>query len=280
MERRPGTREKLQGVIFGVESRWGRAFDIVLIGAIVVSVVLAMLETVEGIGRPGGLLGLRPAKYETALRAAGWIFTALFTLEYALRLYCAEKRLRYARSFFGIVDFLAVGPVYIGLFVPGGQYFVLVRVLRILRIFRVFGLASYEQETRVMLSALGASARRIIVFLLFVLTMVVMLGSLMYLIEGRANGFTSIPRSIYWAVVTLTTVGYGDISPKTPLGQGLAGLIMILGYSLIVVPTGFVSVAVADAMRQGSPENCPACGKSPGSAAAHFCMHCGRELEA
>jgi len=281
-----GIRTRLRRVIFGVETPSGRYFDVVLIFFILVSVILAMLETVEGIGRPGPL-GLREARYETALRAAGWAFTTLFTVEYLLRLYCAERRAAYALSFFGIVDLLAVGPVYVGLLIPGGQYFVLVRVLRILRIFRVFGLAAYEQETRVMLAALRASLRRIAVFLLFVVTMVVMLGSLMYLIEGPKNGFRSIPLSIYWAIVTLTTVGYGDISPQTALGQGLAGVIMILGYSLIVVPTGFVSVAVAEAHRrnpapdQSAPRDrrpCPSCSAAPGGPEAVYCMKCGTRL--
>jgi voltage-gated potassium channel len=282
-------REKLRGVIFGIETRAGRLFDVFLLIAIVISVLLVMLETVVGIGRAGPL-DVPPARYVVPLRVAGWVFTALFTVEYLLRLYCAERRLSYAFSFFGIVDFLAVGPVYAGLLVPGGQYFALVRLLRVLRIFRVFGMAAYVRETRMMLTALRSSARRIIVFLIFVLTMVVMLGSLMYLIEGRNNeAFSSIPRSIYWAVVTLTTVGYGDISPKSPLGQAIAGLIMILGYSLIVVPTGFVSVAVAGASAEEQPPPaaaggeagnaaCGACGRDDHDPDARFCKACGAEL--
>ena len=268
-------RQKLRQVIFGVETRAGRLFDVFLIIAIVASVVLVMLETVEEVDQA----------WAARLRAAQWVFTALFTVEYALRLYSAEKRWGYALSFFGIVDFLAVVPVYAGLALPGGgPFFIMVRVLRVLRIFRVFGMAGYERETRVLLEALRASARRIIVFLLFIMTLVVMLGSLMYAIEGRSNeGFSSIPRSVYWAVVTLTTVGYGDISPRTAVGQAIAGLIMILGYSLIVVPTGFVSVAVASAAGKGTaapaaPARRCLCGKEQPDPEARFCSSCGKEL--
>ena len=263
-------RKKLREVIFGVETRSGRLFDVVLIVCILVSVLVVMLETVKGVER----------EYGSQLRAAEWSFTVLFTIEYVLRLYSAERRRKYAFSFFGVVDFLAVAPAYAALFTPLRHLVMVVRVLRLLRIFRVFGLANYVEETRVLLSALRASARRIVIFLLFILTMVAMLGALMYVVERDSrSGFDNIPRSIYWAIVTLTTVGYGDIHPQTGLGQGIAAAIMILGYSLIVVPTGFVSVAVADATRSGDlSRKCPQCGSVGHDGGARFCKGCGAPL--
>jgi voltage-gated potassium channel len=271
-------------IIFGVESRAGRTFDVVLIACILVSVLVAMLETVGSVAAEHGAL----------LRALGWCFTGLFTVEYLARLWCAEKRLAYAFSFFGVVDFLAVVPAYAALFTAFRHLVTVVRVLRLLRIFRVFGMATYVEETRALLTALRASARRIVVFLLFILTMVAILGSLMYVVEGGAGdaakaneGFDSIPRGIYWAIVTLTTVGYGDIHPQTGLGQAIAALIMIMGYSLIVVPTGFVSVAVAEASRggprasggAGESRTCPACAAGGHGEDARFCRLCGKPLE-
>jgi voltage-gated potassium channel len=251
-----------------------------LLVCILVSVLVAMLETVPSIA----------AEHGAWLRAAGWAFTGLFTLEYAVRLWCAARARSYALSFFGIVDFLAVFPAYAALFSPLRQLVMVVRALRLLRIFRIFGMGSYVEETRVLLGALRASARRIVVFLLFVMTTVTVLGSLMYAVERGNGGFDSIPRGIYWAIVTLTTVGYGDIRPQTGLGQAVAAVIMILGYSMIVVPTGFVSVAVASASKAGAraagpeePERepgpvCPGCAASGHGADARFCRRCGREL--
>ncbi len=262
-------RKRLREVIFGVDTRAGRLFDVVLIVCILISVLVVMLETVEGVERD----------YGSQLRTAEWFFTVLFTIEYLLRLYSAEKRRKYAFSFFGVVDFLAVAPAYAALFTPLRHLVMVVRVLRLLRIFRVFGLANYVEETRVLLTALKASARRIVIFLLFILTMVAMLGALMYVVERDNPGFDNIPRSIYWAIVTLTTVGYGDIHPQTGLGQGIAAAIMILGYSLIVVPTGFVSVAVAEATRSGDvSRKCPQCGSAGHDAGAGFCKGCGAQL--
>ncbi|MHC4916992.1 MAG: ion transporter [Planctomycetota bacterium] len=273
-------REKAREVIFGVETRAGRAFDVVLIVSILVSVLVAMLETVPGVAGTHG----------ASLRAVGWCFTGLFTVEYLVRLWCAEKPLRYAFSFFGVVDFLAVVPAYAALFTAFRHLVTVVRVLRLLRIFRVFGLATYVEETRALLTALKASARRIVVFLLFIMTMVAILGSLMYVVERGVEGgnrdFDSIPRGIYWAIVTLTTVGYGDIHPQTGLGQAIAAVIMIMGYSLIVVPTGFVSVAVAEAVRAEPPaaggaapgRTCPGCSSGGHDPAARFCSSCGARL--
>ncbi|MEM9665846.1 MAG: ion transporter, partial [Bacteroidota bacterium] len=211
---------------------------------------------------------------------AEWGFTILFTIEYVLRLISVERPLRYATSFFGIVDLLAVIPTYLSFFLPGAQFLLVVRLLRVLRVFRVLKLAIYLDEASILTEALRASRRKIIIFVFTVATLVVILGSLMYLIEGAENGFTSIPRSIYWAVVTLTTVGYGDISPQTNLGQTLAALIMIIGYGIIAVPTGIVSAEIA---RAGAPTRvttlacrvCMAEGHAPGS---RYCNQCGEEL--
>jgi voltage-gated potassium channel len=277
-------REKIREVIFGVDTRSGRAFDVFLLLCILVSVLVAMLETVSGVR----------TRFESPLRLAGWAFTVLFSVEYLLRFYSAEGRLKYALSFFGVIDFLAVAPAYVALFTPVGGMLMMVRVLRLLRIFRVFGMASYVEETRVLLAALKASTRRIVVFLLFILTMVSMLGALMYVVERGNPKFDSIPRGVYWAIVTLTTVGYGDIKPESGLGQAVSAIIMILGYSLIVVPTGFVSVAVASAARTGEAEGtaqggeppqsgartCGECAREGHDADARFCKSCGAELAA
>jgi voltage-gated potassium channel len=271
-------RGRLYRVIFGVDTRAGRVFDVALLVCILLSVLVVMLDTVAEVRD----------RHEALLRAAGWVFTVLFSLEYLLRVYSAERRLRYAFSFLGLVDFLAVAPAWAGLFLPGEQYVLLtvVRLLRVLRVFRIFQMASYVEETRVLLTALRASSRRIVVFLLFVVTTVALLGALMYAVERGNPGFDSIPRSIYWAIVTLTTVGYGDIRPMTGLGQALAAAVMILGYSLIVVPTGFVSVAAVEAVRsgRGSPDGgagcaCPDCGHLAREAGSRFCPACGRRLE-
>jgi voltage-gated potassium channel len=204
-------------------------------------------------------------------------FTALFTLEYATRLYCAPKQMRYAGSFFGIVDLLAVLPTYFTLFFPGGKFLLVIRVLRVLRIFRVFKLIKFVREANLLLQALRASRRKIFVFLYTVISLVIIFGSLMYVIETESNGFTSIPRSIYWAIVTLTTVGYGDISPATNLGQTLAALIMLLGYSIIAVPTGIVSAEIARATGRGT-KVCPHCDIGGHDQDAFHCKFCGEKL--
>ncbi len=260
-------REKLRAIIFGTDTTEGRAFDIGLVVAILASVLVVMLDTVDAIQVEAG----------PALGILGWLFTIFFTLEYFLRLYAASRPREYAFSFFGVVDFLAVFPFYFAPVLPATQYVIIIRVLRLLRIFRIFKLSPFERETANLIAALRASSRRIIVFLLIVFTLVVILGSCMYVIEDEAAGFTSIPTSVYWAIVTLTTVGYGDISPRTGIGQALAGIIMILGYSLIIVPTGFISVAARDlAVRPG--EECPRCQAVGHAPDARFCRCCGHPL--
>jgi voltage-gated potassium channel len=267
-DKRDRLRRDLNTIIFGADTPLGRAYDLALLAIIGTSVLMVMLDSVASLHAGHGRF----------FHACEWGFTVFFTLEYLVRLWCGDKALRYAFSFFGVVDFLGVIPTYLSVFFHGSRYLVAIRFLRVLRVFRVMKLSSYEGELRAMGNALKASRRRILVFLFFVMTMVVVLGSLMYVVEGEANGFTSIPISIYWAVVTLTTVGYGDISPGTPLGQAVAAVLMILGYSIIVVPTGIVSVAAAQAAPTHS-RRCPACRRERHDADASHCKFCGSRLD-
>ena len=262
-------RHRLHEIIFEADTAAGKWFDILLIVSIIASVILVMLDSVTGIRQV----------YGPWLNSGEWFFTLLFTAEYLLRLFCVQRPLLYARSFFGIVDLLAILPTYLSVILPGGHYFIVIRVLRLLRIFRVFKLVQFLSEARLLLAALRASMRKIAVFLCTVLTLVMIFGALMYVVEGAANGFTSIPRSIYWAIVTMTTVGYGDISPQTDLGQALAAFIMIIGYGIIAVPTGIVTVELSRATRQGvSTQACPKCGRDGHDADADFCKYCGASL--
>ena len=262
-------RHRLHEIIFEADTAAGKWFDILLIASIIASVILVMLDSVVGIREV----------YGPWLNSGEWFFTLLFTAEYLLRLFCVQRPLLYARSFFGIVDLLAILPTYLSVILPGGHYFIVIRVLRLLRIFRVFKLVQFLSEARSLLGALRASARKIAVFLCTVITLVMIFGALMYVVEGAANGFTSIPRSIYWAIVTMTTVGYGDISPQTDLGQALAAFIMIIGYGIIAVPTGIVTVELSRATHQEvSTQACPKCGREGHDADADFCKYCGASL--
>lgn len=262
-------RGKLFEVIFEADTPAGKWFDIVLIISILVSVVIVMLDSV------GPVRG----KYGPILYALEWFFTILFTLEYILRLSCVGRPIKYAVSFFGIIDLLAILPTYMSLLFFGSRYLLVVRVLRVLRIFRVLKLGHHTKEAVVLKKALYASRRKILVFIFVVLTMVVIIGALIYLIEGQENGFTSIPRSIYWAIVTLTTVGYGDISPKTGVGQFLAAIVMILGYSIIAVPTGIVTVELSQAYKEKSnTQACPDCSAEGHDSDALYCKFCGTKL--
>ena len=261
-------QERIYRIIFEADTPAGKSFDLLLILAIVASVVAVMLDSVLRVrAAVGGLLA-----------TAEWAFTILFTVEYVLRLYSAPRRLRYARSFFGVIDLLALAPTYLSILLPGGHYLLVVRVLRVLRVFRVLKLAKYVAEAELIVDALKASGRKIAVFLFAVLSIVVVVGSLIYLIEGDASGFTSIPRSVYWAIVTLTTVGYGDISPRTPLGQTMAAAIMILGYGLIAVPTGLVSMEISLALSRHQKRICPECGTAESDPDARFCRRCAADL--
>ena len=266
-------RSRWHEIIFESDTPAGRRFDVWLLVAIVLSVGVVMLESVPALD----------ARYGVELRAAEWAFTVLFTLEYAVRLACVKRPMGYALSFFGVVDMLAIAPAYASLVIPGAQALAVVRTLRLLRVFRVLKLVHYLQEMQVLTQALRASRRKIAVFISTVLTAVVVLGSLMYLVEGAENGFTSIPMSVYWAIVTLTTVGYGDISPQTPAGQILASVIMILGYGLIAVPTGVVTVEIAQAglsaaRVQVPGQSCRHCSAEGHPAGAKFCHRCGGAL--
>jgi len=265
---RPRWRTRLHEVIFEADTPAGRAFDIALLIVIVVSVVAVMLESVADIRR----------RYGDLLRVLEWVVTITFTIEYVLRLLAVDRPSRYARSFFGIVDLLAIVPTYLGLFVPEAHSLMVVRVVRLLRVFRVLKLARFLGEAQLLLRALRASRRKITVFLGAIVTVVIVVGALMYVIEGEANGFTSIPTSMYWAVVTLTTVGYGDIAPRTTLGQLLAALLMILGYGIIAVPTGIVTVELANASRAVSRQACPGCGIEGHDVDATHCKACGAHL--
>ena len=267
-----GWRARTHEVIFEAETPAGKLFDVLLIAAIVASIVVVMLESVGSIR----------ASHHDVLYAAEWFFTILFTVEYVLRLATIGRPGRYGLSFFGVIDLLAIVPTYLDLLVPGARYLLSIRALRLLRIFRVLKIAKYLTELQVLIQAMRASRRKVSVFLFTVATLVIIFGSLMYVIEGEKNGFTSIPRSIYWAVVTLTTVGYGDISPQTNLGQTLAAVIMIVGYSIIAVPTGIVTAELADAARKGdqavSTQACEECGAEGHDTDAVHCKHCGEVL--
>jgi voltage-gated potassium channel len=262
-------RRRLHEIIFEADTPAGRAFDVVLIISIVCSVLTVMLDSIPRVR----------AVYAPTLIAVEWGFTLLFTLEYALRLLSVKRPLRYATSFFGVVDLLAILPTYLGLLFAGSQYFLVIRVLRLLRIFRVLKLVEYLQQADVLRRALQASRYKISVFLLTVLTIVTIVGAVMYVIEGEASGFTDIPTSMYWAIVTLTTVGYGDIAPQTPLGQALAAVVMLLGYGIIAVPTGIVTIELTRASQTPvSTQACPSCGASGHDPDAVHCKYCGTRL--
>jgi len=264
-----GIREKLRVIIFEAETPAGKAFDVALILAIALSVLVVMLDSVESIR----------ADYGQWLYRLEWAFTIAFTVEYIARLICIGRPLKYATSFFGVVDLLAILPTYISLLVPGSHYMSVVRVLRVLRVFRILKVVKYVSEAEVLMQAMRASRRKITVFLFSVVSLVIILGSLMYLIESEETGFTSIPESIYWAIVTLTTVGYGDIRPGTPLGQALAAVVMIMGYSIIAVPTGIVSVEISRAsQKEVSTIACAACSAEGHDPDALYCNHCGESL--
>ncbi|ARK10771.1 ion transporter [Fibrivirga algicola] len=268
---RAGWRARLHEVIFEADTAAGKAFDIGLIASILLSVTTVMLESVPSI---------RTA-YGDVLTRIEWFFTILFSIEYLLRLVSVKKPLRYITSFFGFVDILALLPTYLSLLLPGTQYLFTIRILRLLRVFRILKLSEYLSEASTLMGALQASRRKISVFILTVLLLVVIIGSMMYIVEGEEHGFTSIPTSIYWAIVTLTTVGYGDLSPQTPLGKALASLVMIMGYGIIAVPTGIVTAEISQAamkFKQVTSQACPNCSQYGHDADATFCKYCGSRL--
>lgn len=269
----PPWRLKLHEVIFEADTPAGKAFDVALIIAILMSLIGMMLESVVEIN----------AKYTHELRLLDWVITILFTVEYLLRILSTGRPVRYIFSFYGLVDLLSILPTYVGLFVSGFQALSVIRSIRLLRVFRVLKLVQFVGEGYSLKRAIKSSANKIIVFLLFVLTVCMILGTLMYLIEGKEAGFTSIPISIYWCIVTLTTVGYGDIAPHTPLGQTLASLIMIIGYGVIAVPTGIVGAEIVkgdttDSKPAFSTQACPQCSREGHDPDAEYCKFCGAEL--
>ena len=227
-------KKKLYRIIFESDTKLGKWFDIILIISIIASVLVVMLESIREIEN----------NYGTQLTIIEWFFTSLFSIELVTRLYCSKNKIKYITSFFGIIDFISVIPTYIGLFIPGTHMLTVIRVLRVLRVFRILKLVQFINEAKDLIKSIRRSAYKIIVFILTMVTITIILGAIIYLIEGEKNGYTSIPRSIYWAIVTLTTVGYGDISPKTNLGQIFSGIIMILGYSIIIVSTGFIGMEI------------------------------------
>ncbi len=263
-------RERLHEVVFEADTPAGKAFDMVLILSILISVVVVMVDSVEPIH----------ARYGEWLLRLEWTLTALFTIEYLVRLASVRRPSGYAFSFFGVVDLLAIIPTYLSLFVAGTQSLLVIRTLRLLRIFRVFKLGYYLSEARVLMAAMKASQAKITVFLASVLSIAVVMGALLYLIEGEASGFTSIPRGMYWAVVTMTTVGYGDIAPETVLGQVAASGLMVLGYAIIAVPTGIVSAELVQAStnRVVSTQACPNCAAEGHDHDAVCCKYCGARL--
>jgi len=252
-------------MFFEPETRQGKIFSIVLLCVIVFSVILVMLESVGAIF----------AEYHRFLKTAEWIITVIFTLEYIARIIIVKKPARYIFSFYGIIDLLAVLPTYIGLFLVGSHSLVVIRLLRLLRVFRILKLTRYTQAGRLIGQAMWASREKISVFVLFVVIIAVIMGTVLYLVEGEASGFTSIPISIYWAIVTLTTVGYGDISPATPLGRFIASLIMIMGYAIIAVPTGIVTAEMMKTTEQKNTRLCPQCLLCNHDDDAVFCKQCG-----
>jgi len=262
-------RETVRLVIFEAQTPAGRAFDVALIVCILISVLAVLLDSVAEIHE----------RYGDLLYNVEWAFTILFTIEYVLRLWCIENTARYARSFYGVVDLLGIIPTFLSLVVADTQYLLVVRILRVLRVFRVLRMVRYVGEAQVLTDALKASQRKITVFISTVLALVVVFGSFMYLIEGPESGFTSIPKSIYWAVITLTTVGYGDLTPVTPLGQAFATIVMILGYGIIAVPTGIVTMELTEAHRRSAnTRTCPVCSVEGHIREATYCWRCGEHL--
>ena len=257
-------------MIFEADTNPGRTFDVVLLVFVLASIVTIALESVDEIRR----------EYGAELRAVEWFFTAAFTLEYAARIWVVNNKRKYLFSFYGIIDLLSILPTYLAVFLSGTQSLMVIRSIRLIRIFRILKLSAYVGEGQNLMKALRASRHKIIVFLLTVLTSVVIAGTIMFLVEGPEHGFTSIPKSIYWCIVTLTTVGYGDIAPQTPTGQTIASFIMILGYGIIAVPTGIVSAEMVNLKTHKiTTQVCPSCLREGHDADAIHCKFCGGKLE-
>lgn len=263
-------KEKIHEIIFEADTPMGKLFDVVLLIAILASLIVVVMESINSLS----------FQYAELFFWAEWFFTILFTIEYALRIYCIYRPEKYIFSFYGIVDFLAILPAYLSLIIAGSQYFVVIRGLRLIRVFRIFKLGHFLNEGELIIRALKSSRAKILVFLTFISLVTIVIGALMYMVEGGQNdSFSSIPRGIYWAIVTLTTVGYGDITPVTAFGQLLSALVMILGYAVLAVPTGIVSAEMVNDMRgRNNTQACRFCGREGHADDAKFCKYCGEVL--
>lgn len=268
----PNWKVRMHEIIFEADTPAGKLFDVILLWAIVLSVFAVMLETVESFSD----------RHRDAMIVIEWVFTILFTIEYILRLLSVGRPIKYATSFMGIIDLLSILPTYISLFIAGPQYLLVIRTIRLLRVFRVLKLSRYVSEAQVLAKALKASFAKITVFIGAVVVLVLIMGTVMYIIEGPEHGFTSIPTSVYWTIVTITTVGYGDIAPQTTLGQTIASLVMLLGYGIIAVPTGIVTSELSKNNKGGgetvSRQACPECSKEGHAPEAVYCKYCGSRL--
>lgn len=272
IEPKKGWKFKIHEIIYGTHTPAGKLFDIILLVVIVYSIIIVMLESIPSMD----------TKYHTFFDISEWLVTILFTIEYILRLICIRKPKDYIFSFFGIVDLLSTIPKYLSFFIGGSQYITAFRALRLLRVFRILKLVRFVGESNNLLRALRASRTKIFIFVFFVLVVSVILGTIMYLIEGPEHGFNSIPHSVYWTIVTLTTVGYGDISPETGFGQFIATLIMIIGYGIIAVPTGIVTVEIAKGNKNQKNDDelaCPSCATEKHQENAKHCYNCGSSLK-
>jgi voltage-gated potassium channel len=267
-----GLRLQLYKIIFESDTQAGRRFDKLLIALILLSILVVIVDSVQAIR----------SRHTVLIDSLEWGFTALFTIEYLARLYCVRRPLRYAVSFFGVIDLLSIAPTYLALFFPEIHALLDVRILRLIRIFRIFKLTQYVEEYQVLMQALHASRRKIMVFISLVLMIVLLLGTVMYVVEGPEHGFTSIPRAMYWAVVTITTVGYGDMTPRTDVGRVIASFIMLLGWSILAVPTGIVTAEMTSQrlLRRVPPRRCTECRSAGHEADARFCKDCGAALPA
>ncbi|PAM95029.1 ion transporter [Flavobacterium sp. IR1] len=265
-------REKIKVILYGTDTIMGRMFDLVLLGLILLSVLLVMMDTVQGISQ----------RFHTQLLIFEWIITVFFTIEYILRVISIQKPVKYIFSFYGIIDLLAVLPMYLSIFFPGASILSVVRALRFFRLFKILHIPQISHQSSQLREAIEASKEKILVFIYFVLISTIIIGTVMYLVEGKESGFSSIPMSIYWTIVTLTTVGYGDISPQTPLGQFIAAFVMILGYGIIAVPTGIVTAEFAKSSLKnnvvGTKKTCKKCNSQLHFDNARYCYECGTEL--
>jgi voltage-gated potassium channel len=267
-EKNNNLRNRLYEIIFEADTPAGKWFDIILLWAILLSVLVVFLESISAIR----------ISYGVIFYYLEWFFTILFTVEYSLRIFSTRRPSRYIFSFYGVIDLLAILPTYLSLMITGSQYFLVIRILRLLRVFRILKLTHMMRQATILRRALIASRGKIAVFLFAVLSLIVIIGAVMYVIEGPENGFTSIPFSMYWAIVTMTTVGYGDISPQTAVGQIFASVVMIMGYAIIAVPTGIVSVEIADVTKRTSSQVCLECLKEGHDSDAKYCKYCGSSI--